>query len=642
MSNDLGLLMQKVSSSSLIGIAELPGSPAPRMPSGGTLTSLPFRASYPRVSPLPSKPPERFIAIGIDFGTTFSGVSWAYSEDPDLIHEVSHWPCAESQVKDEIQVPTQYDLATNQFGYLVSRDALPVKWFKLLLLEDKDVKDDLKGAEYLQDATKQLSERSMDVVELIADYLKKIWEHALTEIKTQVDIEVLPFRVAITIPAIWPQYAREKMKQAAQRAGILAFRPIGKTKLDLVEEPEAAALATLLERKKYPEIGAGEVFIVCDCGGGTVDIISYKVNSIEPFRLGEAAKGDGKLCGAFLIDDAFETWMQYKSGLKFDQCRSPKHDFRIFVNDEWEYTMKRAFSGSEATEVLTLRPPARAFSKVKRWRGANDSYSLKRETIRQFYNKTLNGIRQLISDQKKEIMRQYGKEPKKILLVGGLGSSRYIYNRLQAEHQNVLQPNRAWSVVARGAVIAVLRNTFSSKEFANSTDARVKQTLYRMPEISARVSRYNYGVEHGVPVHSASPPVDTSADKVTIDPDGTRIVWRMKWYLRQGDTVDNKDPVTCGFYQYIKDASTKKTTFKILTSNAAQAPVRKDHTVKQLCAIDCEFDIPWENMNVVAGVRRFDDLNLTMRYQGEPKWSLKVGKNTVEQDVNVQYMGSSI
>ncbi|KAK8051847.1 hypothetical protein PG993_003232 [Apiospora rasikravindrae] len=47
-----------------------------------------------------------------------------------------------------------------------------------------------------------------------------------------------------------------------------------------------------------------------------------------------------------MIDDAFEAWMQYKSGLKFCQCHAPKNEFRIFVNAEWEYTMKRAFIDS--------------------------------------------------------------------------------------------------------------------------------------------------------------------------------------------------------------------------------------------------------------------------------------------------------
>ena len=182
-------------------------------------------------------------------------MSWAYSEDPDTINEVSHWPCREHQFRDEAQVPTQYDLASKQWGYLVPRDSVPLRWFKLLLLEEKDVKEDLRDSEYLRDARRQLQRFDSDgVIDVIADFLRELWAHALEEIKVQIDIDLLRFRVALTVPAIWPQYAKQKMKEAAKRAGILAPRSIGETTLVLVEEPEAAAVATLLERKKFPEI----------------------------------------------------------------------------------------------------------------------------------------------------------------------------------------------------------------------------------------------------------------------------------------------------------------------------------------------------------------------------------------------------
>ena len=97
----------------------------------------------------------------------------------------------------------------------------------------------------------------------------------------------------------------------------------------------------------------------------------------------------------------------------------------------------------------------------------------------------------------------------------------------------MLQPVRAWSVVARGAVIAVLRNTFSGEEYKASMDAKMSNLLLRMPEVAARISRLNYGIESGVPVSRVSPPMDRSLDRVTRDPDGTELVWRMKWYLKQ-------------------------------------------------------------------------------------------------------------
>lgn len=38
------------------------------------------------------------------------------------------------------------------------------------------------------------------------------------------------------------------------------------------------------------------------------------------------------------------------------------------------------------------------------------------------------------------------------------------------------------------------------------------------------------------------------------------------------------------------------------------------------------------------GWRRYDDLALAMRFEGEPKWTLTVGKNAQERDVKVEYL----
>ncbi|KAI0018559.1 hypothetical protein F4780DRAFT_781247 [Xylariomycetidae sp. FL0641] len=623
-----------------MGIAERPRPPmSPSSFSSGrhpSSSSVPLETS-PGTSP---RSPEIFIAIGIDFGTTFSGVSWAYSTEPKLIHEVIQWPRASGEKEDDVQVPSRYSPSTGDWGYLATRNAK--KWFKLLLVAPEDTKTDVNDSEYLKDARGW----KLNVVQLIADYLRKLWEHALTEISKNIgaSIDQLPLKVAITIPAIWPQYAREKMKHAAHDAGICRWRNAGRTQLDLVEEPEAAALGTLFDlanRKDSPKIDVGALFIVCDCGGGTVDVISYKVTSMKPFRIEEAAKGDGKLCGAFLIDDEFVKWMRHKSGPKFQ--KAPSDEIWGFVNEDWEHNLKRIFSGTEATDEFFLKPPPSVLSRIQRLRGGE--YALKKETIRQFFARTYNGTRYLINQQKKSIARNHdGKKPSNILLVGGLGSSKYLFDRLQEEHENVFQPFHPWSVVARGAVISVLQESNSG------VDERLSKTLLRMPEVSGRRSRLHYGVEGGVPTSEASPPVDDAYDRVTSDPAGYDVVWRMTWFLKKaqsiknpkndfpgGEMVDNKDPVTADFYQYIHGPDMTKATFRILVSDALYAPIRLDSTVHTLCTLDCDFDTPFDKMNSVSGVRRVDDIKLTMRFQGEPKWAFQTGKNIVEQGVNVQY-----
>lgn len=80
-------------------------------------------------------------------------------------------------------------------------------------------------------------------------------------------------------------------------AGILNKRAggVGDTVLTFVQEPEAAALATLKRIDGRCDIQDGDSFVVCDCGGGTVDLIAYKVNSTEPMAVTELVKGSGKI-----------------------------------------------------------------------------------------------------------------------------------------------------------------------------------------------------------------------------------------------------------------------------------------------------------------------------------------------------------
>jgi hypothetical protein len=38
----------------------------------------------------------------------------------------------------------------------------------------------------------------------------------------------------------------------------------------------------------------GDAFVLCDAGGGTVDLISYEVDSVTPLELKELVPGTGK------------------------------------------------------------------------------------------------------------------------------------------------------------------------------------------------------------------------------------------------------------------------------------------------------------------------------------------------------------
>lgn len=157
------------------------------------------------------------------------------------------------------------------WGYDIPLDADPIRWFKLLLVKDEDLTKELRNSEPLVHARKFVDETEKKPVELIADYLRALFEHTLYVIRKargQSVLDALRFHVVITVPAIWQDYARQDMEQAAEMAGIMDSRPAGQTKLTFAPEPEAAALSTLYESGR--NLNKGDVFVICDAGGGTV------------------------------------------------------------------------------------------------------------------------------------------------------------------------------------------------------------------------------------------------------------------------------------------------------------------------------------------------------------------------------------
>src|SRR5205809_4391860 len=93
-----------------------------------------------------------------------------------------------------------------KWGFLVPREAKCLRWFKLLLLEDDDLKPDVHDSKYIKEAREVLKSLGKSAVEVVADYLRAIWQHTLKEMIRNDGpgaVEGQPFRVVITVPAIW-------------------------------------------------------------------------------------------------------------------------------------------------------------------------------------------------------------------------------------------------------------------------------------------------------------------------------------------------------------------------------------------------------------------------------------------------------
>jgi hypothetical protein len=216
-------------------------------------------------------------------------VSWAINGGNKTIRIVNDWPNPISTVANSDKVPSKISYqngSPRNWGYTVGLQEQSLHWFKLLLDSQNEIG---KGSDNVSGTIKQLEALGKSPEDATVDFLRLIWQYTKEDIKKiRGDdwADMYTLRAVFTVPAIWSPHAQDKILKIAKRAGL-------PDNVSLVSEPEAAALAVLREKKEEGELQAGDCFVVCDAGGGTVDLISYKICSINPFQVAECAVGDG-------------------------------------------------------------------------------------------------------------------------------------------------------------------------------------------------------------------------------------------------------------------------------------------------------------------------------------------------------------
>lgn len=181
----------------------------------------------------------------------YSGVAWARSENPSNIQTVSSWDSHFYQNSDKEKVPSVISYGpgdSRSWGYGVQPGGQTIKWFKLLLLDDKDIPGHVLNSKYLAEERYRLKKLNKHAVEAISDYISLLWTHSLENIGRALGATLLDLsriQIVTTIPAIWPAYAKARMREAISMAGLLDIRSAGETTLTFIAEPEAAALATI-------------------------------------------------------------------------------------------------------------------------------------------------------------------------------------------------------------------------------------------------------------------------------------------------------------------------------------------------------------------------------------------------------------
>ena len=102
--------------------------------------------------------------------------------------------------------------------------------------------------------------------------------------------------------------------------------------LHVISEPEAAAVYALDVLDPHT-IEVGDTFVLCDAGGGTVDLISYTVTTLKPqLEITEATAGTGMLCGSTFLNRQFEKFLEDKLGREVGWDKDVLDEVRVFIS----------------------------------------------------------------------------------------------------------------------------------------------------------------------------------------------------------------------------------------------------------------------------------------------------------------------
>ncbi|EME44334.1 hypothetical protein DOTSEDRAFT_88524 [Dothistroma septosporum NZE10] len=508
------------------------------------------------------------LVVGIDYGTTFSGISFVTTDKSSIddVQVISSWPSNSTQ--SSWKVPTRMAYAKeNQhkrtprdtWGFGVGPDLVSCAWTKLLLdsKSERMAHDDPylqtaidSGILHVPDGAFRRSPR-----EVCQDFLTNLYNHMVEQVAAQMGRDFLaatPMRCWLTVPASWSERAKMDTKAAARLAG---FGSRSGDTIDIITEPEAAAIATFKEKFKpgAPNPPSrGENVIICDCGGGTVDITTYNIAQTSPsLMFDEVVVGQGAKCGSTFIDRNLHLLMVERFGEAYEQV--PLHRRGLFLA-AWD-RVKRSFryDSLSLAPVEELGPIQMSGVDKADWYDSGEgSVMLTSEDIESLFAPVVQSIIGLISEQVEQVACK-GQRVNRLILVGGFAESHYLQESIKEWCKSpydisVLVGQNPQAAILRGAAVRGLEGTTPR----------------------SRRCRRHYGVGLALPFREG------------LDPEECQVIWpwdrskmckdRVHWLIDKGTELGADEKRSTQYSRVFPEGTELRETCNLYSCPADAAP----------------------------------------------------------------------
>ncbi|KAF2828907.1 hypothetical protein CC86DRAFT_199672 [Ophiobolus disseminans] len=441
---------------------------------------------------------ETRLVIGIDFGTTYTGVAFATPKGSvcplNEITVIKEWDEHHTNA-DKVPSVISYSNSKShqQWGSYCnfSPGALTMVHKKLELCPHplqgeldlvlqvlKDMKN-LNFDDMIEDGLVP-AHACKSPEEIVTDYLTKVFlylDQKVEKFKGSFRIYTTTDLV-VTVPTDWPYEAMNATYRAITKAGFNRFNFPRLNDVMFITESEAAARYTVRYYKEQRGVNFlhdNSCFVLCDAGGGTVDVVSYKVIKTQPsLQLEQIGSPTGAKCGSIFINQRFKKWLRQRIGdryyreldpnLTLDKTASLASEtpaMRSLMQDFDD--RKEAFTAEDTRDIHLKLPPPLHELEVPGLIQLGE-LTITREQMESFFDACLDQILQLIVGHMKQIERVASNRTKNLFLVGGFGSSEYLRHYIEDTMVNEYgvrfrTPDTSWTAIVQGAVVCGIDST---------------------------------------------------------------------------------------------------------------------------------------------------------------------------------------
>ncbi|KAL3972570.1 solute carrier family 25 (mitochondrial phosphate transporter), member 23/24/25/41 [Sarotherodon galilaeus] len=522
--------------------------PSKSDPSANTLQFVLSKQSYAMADPSPAKSmgdpgitplspshtqndtdqvpsgPSFVVVVAIDFGTTSSGYAYAFAKEPECIHTMRRWEGGDPGVSNQ-KTPTTIlltpDRKFHSFGYAARdfyHDLDPSESKHWLYLEKFKMKLHTTANLSINTDLHAANGKRVKALDIFAYALAFFKEQALKELSDQTggEFDNSDVRWVITVPAIWKMPAKQFMREAAYKSGLVSRE--NPEQLIIALEPEAASIycrklrlhqmvdlgtqttqngfspsdnvgsgmsqakehvrrnrqsrTFLVENvigELWSELEEGDRYVVVDCGGGTVDLTVHQIRLPEG-HLKELYKASGGPYGSIGIDYEFEKLLCKIFGQDFiDQFKIKRPAAWVDLMIAFE-SRKRA-AAPDRTNPLNINLPFSFIDYYKKFRGHSVEHALRKSNV-DFVKWSSQGMLRMSPDAMNSLFKptidhiiqhltELFEKPevsdiKFLFLVGGFAESpllqQAVQNMLQGRSRIII-PHDVGLTILKGAVL---------------------------------------------------------------------------------------------------------------------------------------------------------------------------------------------